>query len=220
MATPFLVGIGGGTGSGKTTVAHGIAREFSNLGVCVLEQDSYYLDQSHLSEQERETINYDQPSAIDHDLLLNHLRRLLSGQSLRKPLYSFSTHMRVGEGEIIAPCPLMVLEGLFTLWDPRVRSLLNLKVFLDADADIRLIRRLQRDVEERGRTVESVVTQYLRWVRPMYDRYVEPTKAHADLVINTTESGPEENQPIYRAIAKGMSASGQDLFGETAELSG
>ncbi len=219
MTTPFLVGISGGTGSGKTTVAHGIAREFTKAGVGVLEEDSYYLDQSHLSEQEREIINYDEPSAIDHNLLFDHLIRLLKGQSVRKPLYSFATHTRIREGEIIESKPIIVLEGLFTLRDPQIRSLLNLKVFLEAAADIRFIRRLQRDVEERGRTVESVVTQYLRWVRPMYARYVEPQKAHADLVVNTTESSDEGNQLIYRAVAEGVSASRRTFSGGTAEPS-
>ena len=210
MTKPFLIGIGGGTGSGKTTLTLGIAQEFSNLGVCILQQDAYYLDRSHLSEEERQSVNYDEPSAIDHEMLLSHLKGLLSGQSVRKPRYSFVSHTRVGEGESVDSRPVIVLEGLFALWEPRIRSVLDLKVFLDADPDVRLIRRLRRDVEERGRTVESVITQYIQSVRPMYQRYIGPTKAHADLVVDTTDSSVEGSLLIYRTIRQRMSGACQN----------
>jgi uridine kinase len=182
----LLIGIGGGTGTGKTTVARYLCTRYSALGVALMDQDSYYLDRSGLTLEERSGINYDEPSAIDHDLLLSHLRDLLRGVSVRKPRYVFATHTRSEESDVVMPAPIIVLEGLFALWDARVSKLMALKVYLDADPDIRFIRRARRDVAERGRTMESIITQYLETVRPMQQRHVEPTKKSADLVLDVS----------------------------------
>jgi len=188
---PVIIGIGGGTGSGKTTLARAIVERYAIVGVALVDQDSYYRDQSHLSLPERESVNYDEPSAIDHDLLLEHLRELREGRPIVKPQYCFASHTRSGEGETVAPRPIVVVAGLFALWEPRIRSLMALKIFVDADADIRFIRRLQRDVLERGRSVQSVVEQYLQTVRPMHKLYIEPTRRHADLVVYNTDISGE-----------------------------
>jgi uridine kinase len=186
MPTPLIIGIGGGTGSGKTTVARNLFERYAELGVSLLDLDSYYLDRSHQSLEERALVNYDEPSAIDYDLLLSHVERLASGQSIEKPRYLFATHTRSSEFDVINPTPLIIVEGILALWDLRICSLMGLKIYVDADADLRLVRRLQRDLRERGRTPESVIVQYLQTVRPMHRRYVEPTKSNADLVVDTS----------------------------------
>jgi uridine kinase len=184
----FLIAIGGGTGSGKTTIVRGFAERYATLGVATLNQDSYYFDLSHLSAPQREEINFDEPRALDHDLLYDHLQQLCRGEAVEKPRYSFATHTRTGGFDRIDPAPLLLLEGLFALWDPRVRALAGLNIFVDADMDVRFIRRLRRDVVERGRTWESVVTQYLATVRAMHHLHVEPTKAFANLLLDTTQA--------------------------------
>jgi uridine kinase len=184
--TVRVVGIAGGTGAGKSTIVEGLVDRF---GDCVIALDAYYLDRSTLPAEERARINYDEPGAIDASLLLEHLERLTRGEPVEKPRYSFETHMRVGV-EMICPARLVIVEGLFTLWWEQLRSLLDVKVFVDAPPDLRLIRRIRRDLTERGRTVEQVLQQYVGTVRPMHERYVEPTRAHADLVV--TNDGPVE----------------------------
>lgn len=184
--TSFVIGIGGGTGTGKSTAAREVCERYAVVGVALLDQDSYYLDRSHLSPDERNAVNFDEPPAIDHDLLLAHINALLSGASIEKPHYDFSTHTRSGKGRTVAAGRLVVVEGLFAWWDPRVRDLMRLRVFLDADAGIRLIRRARRDLSMRGRSLESVFRQYIDTVRPMHEKYIEPAKADADLVIDTS----------------------------------
>ncbi len=202
-ARPFLVAIGGGTGSGKTTVAKGLAGRHSRIGVTLIDQDSYYRDRSHLSREERSRLNFDEPGAFDYNLLVQHLERLRGGEPVEKPRYSFTARTRTGEFDRVEPAPLIVLEGLLALWDSRIRKLAGLKIYVDADADVRMTRRLRRDVGERGRTVESVVTQYLETVRPMHRLHVEPTKAYADLVLDTTDSSLEDSMTkIDRALAE------------------
>jgi uridine kinase len=193
-----LIGVAGGTGSGKSMVVHALVER---LGGCVIDLDSYYLDHSGFAPEERSRLNYDEPGAIDSALLVEHLRRLAGGHAVEKPVYSFETHTRVGV-EAVAPARLTIVEGLFTLWWEALRGLLDLKVFVDAPADLRLIRRLRRDLAERGRTVEQVVQQYVATVRPMHERYVEPTRAHADLVV--TNDGPVERavEQVVAAIRR------------------
>jgi uridine kinase len=198
---PAIIGIGGGTGSGKTTLARSLAERYAQLGVALIDQDSYYRDQSHLSLRERESVNYDEPWAIDHDLLLEQLKQLREGRSIKKPAYCFTSHTRTGEGETLAPQPMIVVEGLFALWESRVRSLMALKIYVDGDSDIRFIRRLQRDVIARGRSVRSVVEQYLQTVRPMHQRYVEPTRQYADVVVNNSDN-PEISRWMEPALAR------------------
>jgi uridine kinase len=199
---PLVVGIAGGTGSGKTVVATNLAKRYAQIGVLILDQDSYYRDQRHLSEAERTLVNYDEPQVVDHDLLFHHLQQLIAGQPIEKPRYRFATHTRDPEWEVVHPRPIIFVEGLFALWYSPLRSLMDLKVYVEADPDMRFIRRLRRDVLERGRTVESVIAQYLKTVRPMHLAHIEPTKAYADVVVDNTESLEQAVTLIDRAIAK------------------
>jgi uridine kinase len=178
-----LVGIGGGTGAGKTSIVRGVVER---LGGRVLDLDSYYRDRSHLGLGERQLVNYDEPDAIEIELLLQHLSCLAGGRSVQKPIYSFEAHGRVGVGPVAA-ARLILVDGLFTLWWPALRARLDLKIFVDAPADMRLARRLRRDVAERGRSFDDVLRQYLGTVRPMHERYVEPTRTYADLVVMNEE---------------------------------
>jgi uridine kinase len=199
---PFVVGIAGGTGAGKTTVAHALAARHTNLGAVVVDQDSYYKDQTHLTFEQRVLTNYDQPSALDYDLMVRHLTLLAAGEPIQKPRYCFVTHTRLEEVREIRPARLVIFEGLMALWDERLRALMGLKIFLEADADVRLMRRLVRDVRERGRTLDSTVTQYRGSIRPMHRQYIEPTRAYADLVLDTTERPLEDSlADIDRALA-------------------
>ncbi len=188
MIASFAIGIAGGTGAGKTTLARLVAAALGH--VTLLDLDSYYLDRSGLSRESRDRLNFDEPGAFDVSLLLQHLRQLRDGRPVEKPRYSFEHHMRSGV-EILHPAPIVVVEGLFALWWEELRSLFNLKVYLDAPRDLRVMRRLKRDVEFRGRSPESVIQQYEVTVSPMHDRYVAPTRGHADLVlINDRDVGP------------------------------
>ncbi len=197
---PFLVGIAGGTGSGKTLLARSLAERYAHIGVSVLTQDSYYRDRSHLGEEERSQVNYDEAGAIDHDLVFQQLQQLVAGRSIKRPCYSFATHTRLARIEPVEAKPMVILEGLFALWDPRIRSLMDLKVYVEADADVRFIRRLRRDVLERKRTVESVIEQYLETVRPMHEIYIYPTRAYADLVVDNTDRLDAVASEVERAI--------------------
>lgn len=180
MTSALTVGIAGGTGAGKTTVCDLLCRALD--GVTVLDLDSYYVDRSHLSPAQRTRLNFDEPAAFDVPLLLTHLSLLRGGHAVEKPRYSFESHTRCGS-ERIPATPILLVEGLFAFWWEDLRRSLDLKVFIDAPEETRLARRLQRDVAVRGRTVESVRLQYATTVRPMHTRYVEPTRALADLVV-------------------------------------
>jgi len=170
-----VIGIAGGTGSGKTTVARSIYHHFPSEHICLLEQDSYYRP----GRQE----NWDHPLAFDNDLLIEHIRCLKSGQAVEKPVYDFTIHDRRQETVRVGPCRIIIVEGILILEDARLRELLDIKIFVDTDADVRFIRRLLRDIKERGRTMESVVEQYLNQVRPSHLQFVEPTRRYADLII-------------------------------------
>lgn len=183
MAKPLVIGIAGGTGSGKTTVVRAILNALDVSRVSLLEQDSYYKDQKHLSFEERLKTNYDHPFAFDSDLLVEHLEELLSGRPVKKPVYSFITYTRTDETVTVEPTDVIIVEGILILEDKRLRDLMDIKVYVDTDADVRFIRRLVRDIRERGRTVESVISQYLEVVRPMHQQFVEPTKRYADIII-------------------------------------
>jgi uridine kinase len=171
------------------------------LDASVLPVDAYYLDRSALPPDERARLNYDEPAAIDLELLVSHVRALRTAVPVARPVYSFTTHTRVG-AEPLAPAPVVVVEGLFTLWWESLRSLLDLKIFMDAPADLRLARRIQRDVAERGRTVDSVLEQYVTTVRPMHERYVEPTRAHADLVVGNAGSLEHSVEVVLEAMRR------------------
>lgn len=203
MENPFLLGIGGGTGSGKTTLARAFALRHSRLGAVVIDQDSYYLERDHLSLEERNRINFDEPAALDHALLLRDMESLLRGQAIQKPRYNFATHNRTGDFDRVEPASLIVLDGLFALWDPKLRRHFGLKVFVDADPDVRLIRRIRRDLAERGRGLDSVIEQYVSTVRPMHQLHIAPQRAVADLVLDTTSSPLEDSlSKLDAAVAK------------------
>ena len=204
MQHPFVIGVRGGTGSGKSCVSDLLCRRYDASGIAVLNQDSYYVDRSALSVEERRSLNYDHPSAIDHDLLLRHVEKLAKGSAIERPCYCFSTHTRSSETELIHPAAVILVEGIFALWDPRLRSRMNLRIYVDAEPDLRFIRRLRRDIRERGRTVESVVEQYLESVRPMHEAFIEPTKAHANFVVRNSGSMEDLSTLLDRIAADNL----------------
>ncbi len=179
----IIIGIAGGTGSGKTSLAKGILSEYGDGEVAVIEQDSYYNDLSHILYEERVIQNYDHPDSIDIELFESHLQGLLNGESVNVPTYDFSTHVRMDKTATITPHHVIVVEGILTLHYTQLRNLFSIKIFVDTPADIRFIRRLTRDIHERGRTPDSVNKQYLATVRPMHNQFVEPSKYFADLIV-------------------------------------
>ncbi len=194
---PFVLGIAGGSGSGKSTV---VARVEGIVGLgrlALLPMDNYYKDASHLPLAERAKTNYDHPDAFDLDLLVEHLEALTQGRAVEMPQYSFVEHARLPQTRRVASAPVIVVEGILALYDPRLRERMDLKVYVDADPDVRFIRRLRRDIAERGRTVESVIEQYLSSVRPMHLAFVEPTKRYADLIV----PGGGMNTPALEVLA-------------------
>ena len=183
MKKPILIGITGGTGSGKSTIADEIYNSFNEDCIAMIQQDAYYKDQSHLTMEERVKTNYDHPRAFDNDLLIVHLKSLINGKAIEKPIYDFTVHTRAKEKVIVNPRDIIIVEGILILEDERIRDLLDIKVYVDTDADIRILRRMIRDINERGRTVDSVVEQYLSVVRPMHMQFTEPTKKYADIIV-------------------------------------
>ena len=183
MKRPLLIGIAGGTGSGKSTFAEGLRRRFP-AHVTVISYDNYYRPQDHLPMEERLKTNYDCPDALDTDLLVKHLRELSRNETVEIPTYDFRIHTRTPIGKRVEPTAVMIVDGILTFHDARLRELFDLKIFVDGDADERILRRLSRDVAERGRDVDGVIAQYLSTVKPMHGIYVEPTKRYADLVVN------------------------------------
>lgn len=183
MNSSILIGIGGGSGSGKTLVAKNILKEFGEGEVVVIQQDSYYRDLSHLPFDQRVKTNFDHPDALDFDLLRRHLKQLASGKAVQVPIYDFSTHTRMRETRTVEPHPAVVIEGIMVLTDRDLRDLLHIKIYVETDADIRFIRRLTRDIRDRERTHQDVIYQYLKTVRPMHEQFVEPTKKYADIII-------------------------------------
>jgi len=183
--TVTVVGICGGTGSGKTTVARALRERLGAAVSLVLSQDRYYRDLSHLAADERSKINFDHPDAVDFEALAGDIGRLKSGRAATVPVYDFVVHTRAGNGERLEPGRFLIVEGLLILNSESVRNLLDYSIYLAAPDDIRLVRRLERDVRERGRTVESVVSQYIETVRPMHEKFVRPSAAYADVKIDT-----------------------------------
>jgi len=181
----LIIGIAGGTGSGKTTVVQQIVEELPADEVCIISQDSYYKDTSHLSLEERVKINFDHPQAIDFDLLVSHLKELKKGNSFEQPLYSFVEHNRTGETLTTHPRKVVIVEGILILTHPDIRELFDIKIFVHADSDERLIRRLKRDIAERGRDLDEVLNRYQTTLKPMHQQFIEPTKEFADIIIPT-----------------------------------
>ena len=182
-AQRLVVGIAGGTGSGKTTVAHKLAAAMPPGRCITIEHDAYYLDQSHLRPDERATINYDHPSSLESSLLAQHLADLRSGRPVEIPIYDFATHTRRSETRRVSAARLIIVEGILVFTEPSLREHMDIKIFVDTDADIRLMRRIRRDLEHRGRTFQSIRDQYYATVRPMHLEYVEPSKRYADVIL-------------------------------------
>ncbi|USS87576.1 uridine kinase [Fructilactobacillus hinvesii] len=183
QAQPVIIGVTGGSSSGKTTVSRAILQRLLGHSISIIQQDSYYKDQAEMSMAERKKVNYDHPDAFDNDLLVNQLKQLLHYETIEKPVYDYTQFTRSEKTERQDPTDVIILEGILTLNDPRLRDLMDIKVFVDTDDDIRLIRRIQRDTEERGRSLDSIIQQYLGTVRPMYQQFVEPSKRYADIII-------------------------------------
>jgi uridine kinase len=180
---PFIIGIAGGTGCGKTTVANNICNGLKEKRAIIIAQDSYYRDLGHLPLEERKKVNFDHPSAFDHRLLIKHLNLLIQGNAIQMPVYSFENYTRKKEPKHVQPADIIILEGILVLEEKEIRDMLDIKIYVDTDSDERFIRRLIRDTKERGRSLSSVVEQYLNLVKPMFLQFVEPSKRYADIII-------------------------------------
>ncbi|TWE02487.1 uridine kinase [Neobacillus bataviensis] len=183
MRKPVVIGVTGGSGSGKTSVTNAIYESLKDLSILVLQQDYYYKDQHNVPFEERLKTNYDHPLAFDNDLLIEHIEKLLRYEAIDKPVYDYSIHTRSDQVIPVEPKEVIILEGILVLEDERLRNLMDIKLYVDTDADLRIIRRLERDISERGRTFDSVIAQYLNVVRPMHNQFIEPTKRYADIII-------------------------------------
>lgn len=181
----LIIGIAGGTGSGKTTVVNQIIEELKNEEVDVISQDSYYQDTTHLTYEQRVKINFDHPKSIDFDLLVQHLKELKAGNNIQQPVYSFKEHNRTGETIEVHPRKVVIVEGILILTHPEVRDMFDIKIYVHADSDERLIRRLKRDIADRGRDLDEVLWRYQTTLKPMHQQFIEPTKEFADIIIPT-----------------------------------
>jgi uridine kinase len=180
---PVTIAVAGGTGSGKTTISNALLSKVGSEHIAYLPHDAYYKDLTHLSEVQRAEINFDHPDSLDTPLMIEHIYKLQAWESVEIPVYDFTTDRRTEQTELVHPQPIILVEGILILAEPELRTLFDVKIFVDTDADIRFIRRLKRDISERGRTAESVIEQYLRTVRPMHLEFVEPSKRYADVII-------------------------------------
>jgi uridine kinase len=180
---PIVLGVAGGTASGKTTVAHIILDAVGAEQVAYFPHDAYYKDMPHLSFAERARQNYDHPNSLDNSLLVDHIKQLLSGKPVAVPVYDFTLHRRKEETVWVEPCPIVLVEGILIFTKRKLRELMDVKIYVDTDADIRFIRRLERDMNERGRSMDAIVAQYMETVRPMHLKFVEPSKRYADVII-------------------------------------
>src|SRR5215207_3241228 len=179
---PFFIGVAGGTCSGKTTVSERLSELTGDTHLALIKLDSYYIERTHQAFEVRAAANYDHPDAFDWQLLNDHIAALTAGASVPVPIYDYTTHNRSGDVRIVQPAQIVVVEGILVLYEPTLRDRFDLKVYIDTDADLRLIRRLHRDVIERGRTTDSIIAQYLATVRPSHDQFIEPSKRHADVI--------------------------------------
>ena len=184
MKKPIVIGVAGGTGSGKTTIVRAIADKMNHYDIVIIQHDSYYKDRSSLPLSERERINYDHPDALETSLLLQNLKDLVAGNQVEVPEYDFVSHTRKKLGKLVLPAKVIILEGVLVLTDHQLRELIDIKIFVDTDDDIRFIRRLQRDTIERQRSIEAVIKQYMESVRPMHIEFARPSKKHADIILS------------------------------------
>jgi uridine kinase len=196
---PLIIGIAGGSGSGKSTVARNVARQIGAESCAFIDMDAYYLNFVQLTLEERGRMNWDHPDAFDWELLLDHLRRLAAGEAIEKPVYDFVSHTRSDERVRIPPTQVVVVDGILLFTDPRVRELCDVKVFVDAEPDIRLIRRIRRDMSKRGRPLDAILEQYVSTVQPMHFQFVEPSKRYADVIV---PRGGHNSVAIEMIVAK------------------
>jgi uridine kinase len=187
MKKPIFIGISGGSGSGKTTIVNRIYSEVPEKSICIIEHDAYYKDQSGLTYEQRCKTNYDHPFAFDTDLFVEHIKRLKDGETIEKPIYDYEIHNRKKENIMVDPKEIIIVEGLLVFYEEKIRELLDIKIFVDTDADIRIMRRIMRDMKERGRTLDSIMSQYINTVRPAHEQFIEPSKKYADIIV--TEGG-------------------------------
>ncbi|WP_224429199.1 uridine kinase [Pediococcus acidilactici] len=197
--SPIIIGVTGGSGSGKTTVSKKILEQLDGHSISIIQQDSYYKDQAGMTMEERRAVNYDHPLAFDSDLLYQHLKMLKQRQAIDVPVYDYTISTRSPEVIHQEPTDVVILEGILILSDERIRDMLDIKVYVDTDDDIRIIRRIERDTRERGRSLESIITQYLTGVKPMYHQFIEPTKRYADLIV---PEGGENSVAIDLLVTK------------------
>ncbi len=183
MKKPIIIGICGGTGSGKSTVVEKILESIDACNYSIIKHDDYYKQNDNLSMDEREKINYDHPFSLDNELLKQNIQDLINGKSIVKPLYDFTVHNRKIETETITPTEFIIVDGILIFEDSELRDIMDIKIFVDTDADIRILRRIKRDIEERGRTLDSVIDQYIKTVKPSHEQFIEPYKKYADIII-------------------------------------
>jgi uridine kinase len=203
---PLVIGVAGGTGSGKSTVARNVAAALGDASVAFIDMDAYYLDHSHLTLEERKRVNWDHPNAFDWDHLVAQLAQLAGGDAIDKPTYDFVSHARAADRVRIPPADVVVIDGILLFVDPRVRDLCDVKVFVDADADVRLIRRIRRDMAKRGRPLAEIIEQYLATVQPMHLEFVEPSKRYADVIVPRGGHNPVAIEMIVAKIARRIQA--------------
>lgn len=196
--TKLIIGIAGGTGSGKTTVVKNILMDLENDDVLVISQDNYYRDRPELSFEERTKINFDHPRSIDFDLLTEHVIKLKNGETIDQPVYSFITHGRLDETLVTKPKSVIIVEGILVLTDPKLRDLFDLKIYVHADSDERLIRRIRRDISERGRDLDEVLNRYRTTLKPMHEQFIEPSKNYADIIVPNMR---KKNEPAIRLLS-------------------
>ncbi len=200
----LTIGIAGGTGSGKTTVVNNILENIDNAEVIVISQDNYYKDNSDITFAEREKLNYDHPNSIDFPLLIKHIQQLKKGETIEEPIYSFITHTRTSETQPIHPKKILIIEGILVLSPPELRKELDLKVFVYADSDERLIRRVRRDIQERGRDLEEVLNRYQSTLKPMHEQFIEPSMQYADIIIPNMKRNPIAIGVLSSVIQKNL----------------
>ena len=205
---PLIIGIAGGSGSGKSTVARKVADSLGKASVVFLDMDAYYRNHAHLTIEERRRVNWDHPEAFDLDLLAEQLETLANGHEVRKPIYDFVTHTRRDEYEVLAPADVIVIDGILLFAEARIRDLCDVKVFVDADADIRVLRRIRRDMVQRGRPLDEIIEQYLATVQPMHLQFVEPSKRYADVIVPRGGRNAIAIEMIVAKIQRRLAAGG------------